>query len=75
MTKLAHITLSEFEFLAQNAKIPLDTRLTITIEDERVSLEILKRQKALSAMKKLRGSGNGNLVETLLNERQKDKRL
>ncbi len=75
MTTLSHITLSEFESLTQNAKIPLETRLTVTIEDDRIALEVVKRQKALAAMQKLRGSGTGNLVERLLQERQRDKLL
>ena len=75
MTTLAHITVSEFESLVQTANLPLDTRLSVTIEDDRVALELVKRQKALAAMQKLRGSGTGHLVETLLQERQKDTHL
>jgi hypothetical protein len=33
----------------------------------------LKRKRAIEAMQKLRGSGNGNLVNALLKEREKDK--
>jgi len=75
MTTLAHITLSEFESLVQKAKLPLETRLTVTVEDDRAALELVKRKKALTAMQKLRGSGTGHLVEILLKERQKDKLL
>ena len=75
MTTLAHITVSEFESLVQTANLPLNTRLTVTIEDDRAALEFVKRQKALAAMQKLRGSGTGHLVEKLLQERQKDTQL
>jgi hypothetical protein len=34
--------------------------------------EVLRRKKAIAAMKKLRGSGNGNLLDVLLEDRQKD---
>ncbi len=75
MTTLTHITLSEFESLVRTIKLPLDTRLTITVEDERVAMVLMKRQKVLAAMQKLRGTGTGHLVEMLLKERQKDKHL
>ncbi len=75
MTTLAHITVSEFESLVQTVNLPLDTRMTVTIEDDRAALELVKRQKALAAMQKLKGSGTGHLVEKLLEERQKDQRL
>ena len=34
--------------------------------------EVLRRKKAIAAMKKLKGSGNGDLVSVLLEERRKD---
>lgn len=75
MTTLAHITLSEFESLVQSVKLPSETRLTVTAEDDRAAVEMMKRKKALEAMQKLRGSGNGNLVNVLLQERERDKAL
>ncbi len=73
MTTLSNITLSEFEALAHTAKIPSETRLTVIIEDDKAAYELVKRQKALEAMKKLRGSGTGHLLESLLQKRQMDK--
>ena len=75
MATLAHITLSEFESLVQQVKLPSETRLSVTFEDERAAVEIMKRKKALEAMRKLRGSGNGKLVSVLLQERARDKTL
>ncbi len=49
--------------------------MTVTIEDGRAALALVKRQKALAAMQKLKGSGTGHLVEKLLEERQKDQRV
>jgi len=34
--------------------------------------KVFKQQKAIEAMKKLKGSGNGNLVSALLTEREKE---
>ena len=73
MQTLENITLSEFQDLIDHVKLPVKTRFTITFEDEQSAFEILKRKRAIEAMKKLRGSGNGNLVATLLREREKDK--
>ena len=73
MATLAHITLSEFELLVQQAKLPSETRLTVMFEDERAVIEVMKRKKAIDAMGKLRGSGNGKLVNVLLQERERDK--
>ncbi len=72
MTTLSHITLTEFESLLQGVHLPTETRVTITFEDDRAGLELIKRRKALEAMRKLRGSGNGNLVNVLLKERKRD---
>ncbi len=69
---LAHITLSEFQSLLQGVRLPLETMLTVTFEDEHAAL-MLKRQKAVNAMRKLRGSGNGNLVNALLQERKRER--
>ena len=73
MSTLENITLSEFEALLSHVKLPAKTRLTVTFEDHQSALEVLKRKRATEAMQRLRGSGNGNLVATLLKEREKDK--
>lgn len=73
MSTLENITLSEFKALLNRVKLPAKTRLTVTFENHQSALEILKRKRATEAMKKLRGSGNGNLVNALLNERENDK--
>jgi hypothetical protein len=75
MTTLAHITLSEFQTLLRGVQLPVETRLTITFEDERSAMAIVQRQKALEAMRKLRGSGNGNLLRVLLQDREREKTL
>jgi hypothetical protein len=61
MTTLENITLSEFKSWLNRARLPAKTRLTVTFEDQAV-IEILKRNSATEAMKKLRGSGNGKLA-------------
>ena len=75
MTTLAHITLSEFQSLLRFVELSSETRLTVTFEDDRSAVAMLKRKKALVAMKKLRGSGNGNLINVLLQEREREKDL
>jgi hypothetical protein len=72
MTTLENITLSEFKALIKHVKLPEKTRLSVTFADDQ-PIEIFKRKKATEAMQKLRGSGNGNLVTALLEEREKDK--
>ena len=69
----AHITLAEFQSLLQVVRLPSETTLTVTFEDEQATLALIKRKKALDAMRKLRGSGNGNLVNALLHERQRER--
>ncbi len=75
MTTLSNITLTEFESLLQGVHLPTATRFSITFEDEHTALELIKRKKALEAMRRLRGSGNGRLVNVLLDERKRDKDL
>jgi hypothetical protein len=70
---LSLITLSELQSLLHSLNLPSDTRLTVIFEDNVTTEKIFKRKKMLAAMKKLKGSGNGNLVSVLLEERTKDK--
>lgn len=72
MSTIEHVTISELEDLLRTMQVPSDTHMTITLEDSQEKIEALKRQKAIEAMQKLRGSGNGNLVTALLREREKD---
>ncbi len=73
MSTLSSITVSELKSLLRYYEFPPETKLSLTFEDEQTNVEIEKRQNAISAMEKLKGSGNGNLVSVLLDERQKDK--
>lgn len=73
MTTLVHITLSEFQTLLRGVQLPRETRLTVTFEDERSAIAIAQRKKAIEAMRKLRGSGNGNLMKVLLQDREQEK--
>ena len=75
MATLEHLTFSELEKLIRTLDLPSDTRLTVTFDDEKVTQKAVKRQKALDAMKQLKGSGNGKLVATLLTERERDSLL
>jgi len=81
MPTFEHITLSELQNRFQSLNLPPDTRMTVKIEesskidDSQLEQKELKRQKALEAMEKLKGSGSGNLVEALLEERKKDLEL
>lgn len=72
MAPIERVTLSELQDLLQSLKLPPDTRLTVEFEDAQVVQKAFKRQKAIEAMKKLKGSGNGNLVSALLTEREKE---
>ena len=72
MSTLKNITLSEFQLLTDHARLPSETLLTV-IFDDRSEMEILKQKRTFEAMKKLRGSGNGRLVEILLKERERDR--
>ena len=73
MPTFTSITLSELKSLLHSLKLPSETKLSITFEDDQVNEEILKRKSAISAMKKLKGSSNGKLVSVLLRERQRKK--
>jgi hypothetical protein len=75
MTTLTHITISEFQALIKRSQLSSETRVSITFEDDHTVLELIKRKKIYEAMRKLRGSGNGNLVNVLLQEREGDNDL
>jgi len=73
MPTAINTTLSEFKFLLSHTKLSSEARLIVTFEDEESSIELLKRKRAIEAMRQLKGSGNGNLIESLLKERKMDK--
>jgi hypothetical protein len=62
------VTIAELQSLLQTLHLPTDTRVTITFSEDPALEVALQRQKAVLAMKKLRGTGNGRLVKTLLQE-------
>ena len=75
MTTIKHVTLLELQKKFDSLHLPDDTRLTVIIEDiedDEAIKRVINRQIALKAMKRLKGSGNGNLVSSLLREREKD---
>ncbi len=72
MSVLEHVTLSELQNFLHSFQLPPETRLTVRFEDVHAVESVLKRQKALAAMQKLKGSGNSNLVDALLIEREKE---
>jgi hypothetical protein len=73
MATFAQITLSEFQLLLRGVTLPSETTVIVTFEDEQAAIAIVQRQKALDAMRKLRGSGNGKLVTALLHERERER--
>lgn len=72
MSTFESVTVSELSDLLRSLRLPPDTRLKILFEDDDLAAKAARRKKALEAMQKLKGSGNGNLVATLLAERAKD---
>lgn len=72
MKMLSHITVSELQTLSSTANLSPETRLTVIFEDGQVGAQAEKRLKSLAAMIKLKGSGNGNLVNALLQDRAQD---
>ncbi len=73
MPTTEQVPLSQLEKMLRKLNLPGDTRVTVRFDDDEAAEKVLKRKRALEAMKKLRGSGNGRLLETLLKEREKDK--
>jgi len=73
MPTAINTTLSELRPFLDHLSLPSKTKLKIIFEDNDTDSEIRKRQMAIDAMGKLKGSGNGNLVDALLRERAKDR--
>jgi hypothetical protein len=72
MSTMINSTISELQFLLNQAQLPSKTRIRIIFEDKNRGAEILKRKRAIEAMRQLRGSGNGNLLDALLTDRKRD---
>ena len=73
MPTAINTTLSELQCLLRHTKLSSETRFKVIFEDDESSIELFKRKKAIEAMRQLKGSGNGNLLESLLRERKMDK--
>ncbi|MEW6378225.1 MAG: hypothetical protein AB1611_01325 [bacterium] len=69
MAIIENMTLSELKEKLNSLQLPGDTDLVVTIEKKEETKKTWDKQKALEAMKKLKGSGNGRLVDALLKER------
>ncbi len=54
-------------------ELPSETRIKIIFEDNNAATRMLKYKRATDAMKKLKGSENGNLLDALFIERMRDK--
>ncbi|ETR69967.1 MAG: hypothetical protein OMM_09159 [Candidatus Magnetoglobus multicellularis str. Araruama] len=72
MSTMINSTISELQFLLNQAQLPSKTRIRIIFEDKNRGAEILKRKRTIEAMRQLRGSGNGNLLDVLLTDRKRD---
>ena len=73
MSTVEHVTVSQLEELLRSLRLPGDARVTVAFDDDDpVTEKALRRRKAEEAIKRLRGSGNGNLVAALLAEREKE---
>lgn len=72
MATAIDISLKDLQAILKSMNLPDETKVSLTLENELAAIEIQRKRKALEAMKKLKGSGTGNLVNVLLNERTKD---
>lgn len=70
--KTINVSFSELQEMSHQWNLPPDTKLKISFEDDEAAQKIIKTQNALEAIRKLKGTGNGNLINTLLKEREKD---
>lgn len=75
MSTFAHITVSEFQRLVQESRLPNDTKISVTFDDQQAEIEVLKYQRAYEALRKLKGSGNGRLSAALLQDREQERWL
>ena len=73
MSTIKHVTISELQKQLHSLLLPSDTQLTVIIEEDKRIKRVWNKEKAIKAMKRLKGSGNGQLVSALLRERRKDK--
>ena len=73
MESFKHITLSELQALIKDLQLSPETRLSVQFDNTEAVQKALKKQKSIAAMKKLRGSGNGRLMNALLADRAKER--
>jgi hypothetical protein len=73
MSTLRDITLAELQEALRERGLSPETRVTVTLADSQNDSVDRKRQKALEAMQKLRGTGNGKLMATLQEERSRER--
>lgn len=67
---MLHVSYKELAEILKELHLSADSRLTIGFDDPEINLKAIRRQKALEAMKQLRGSGNPGLVDKLLQSRK-----
>nr|VFJ65088.1 MAG: hypothetical protein BECKDK2373B_GA0170837_11455 [Candidatus Kentron sp. DK]VFJ70170.1 MAG: hypothetical protein BECKDK2373C_GA0170839_12462 [Candidatus Kentron sp. DK] len=74
MQTTINTTLSELQPVLNRFSLPLETKLRITFEKNEADSEIRKRERAIAAIEELKGSGNGKLLDALLEERARERR-
>nr|VFK24112.1 MAG: hypothetical protein BECKMB1821G_GA0114241_100727 [Candidatus Kentron sp. MB]VFK30501.1 MAG: hypothetical protein BECKMB1821I_GA0114274_10169 [Candidatus Kentron sp. MB]VFK75276.1 MAG: hypothetical protein BECKMB1821H_GA0114242_10198 [Candidatus Kentron sp. MB] len=73
MLTTINTTLSELQPVLNRLSLPSETKLKITFEDNDPDREKWEREKVRAAIEKLRGSGNGELFDALLEERARER--
>nr|VFJ68263.1 MAG: hypothetical protein BECKDK2373B_GA0170837_12098 [Candidatus Kentron sp. DK]VFJ69564.1 MAG: hypothetical protein BECKDK2373C_GA0170839_12235 [Candidatus Kentron sp. DK] len=73
MQTTINTTLSELQPVLNRLSLPSETKLRITFEENEAGSEIWEREKVIAAIEKLQGSGNGKLLDALLEERARER--
>nr|VFJ64455.1 MAG: hypothetical protein BECKDK2373B_GA0170837_11379 [Candidatus Kentron sp. DK] len=74
MQTTINTTLSELQPVLNRLSLPSETKLQVTFEKNEAGSEIRKRERAIAAIEELKGSGNGKLLDALLEERARERR-
>jgi len=74
MEKIKHIKIKELNQIVKQLDLPEDTWISLIIEEDR-NTEVPPKIKTQQALRELKGSGTGSLLDKLLKDRKEDKKI
>lgn len=73
MSTIENITISELKELIASSDLAPDAIVNLTIMDDKTADQLKAKRQSYNAIQRVRGSGNGKLMDELITYRKKER--